>query len=278
MGWDVTIENCYNTGDISSTGSYAGGIVGDTGYNQRILNCYNTGRVSGNQYVGGLVGDLRGGTTGSAQYQGPATLTNGYNVGEVTGTGSSMDHVANIAGRVRSAEMVSCYYLDTASVGDEKAEAVSEEALRALELGDAFGLTCHGYPALKWQTNVTFHTLENGVVTAPTCTERGYTTYVCPTCGETVYTQYTDALGHTEDVDRTVVYQMYRECVCAVCGETYRIWNDVRLSYIDFQYHKEGILNAAWSDEGDDPWSYQERPSVWKAPTPARQIPSPPPS
>lgn len=259
MGWDVTIENCYNTGDISSTGSYAGGIVGDTGYNQRILNCYNTGRVSGNQYVGGLVGDLRGGTTGSAQYQGPATLTNGYNVGEVTGTGSSMDHVANIAGRVRSAEMVSCYYLDTASVGDEKAEAVSEEALRALELGDAFGLTCHGYPALKWQTNVTFHTLENGVVTAPTCTERGYTTYVCPTCGETVYTQYTDALGHTEDVDRTVVYQMYRECVCAVCGETYRIWNDVRLSYIDFQYHKEGILNAAWSDEGDDPWSYQEK-------------------
>ena len=129
----------------------------------------------------------------------------------------------------------------------------------ALELGDAFGLTCHGYPALKWQTNVTFHTLENGVVTAPTCTERGYTTYVCPTCGETVYTQYTDALGHTEDVDRTVVYQMYRECVCAVCGETYRIWNDVRLSYIDFQYHKEGILNAAWSDEGDDPWSYQEK-------------------
>ena len=46
-----TIENCYNTGDVSGTGTssygyvYAGGVCGwNTG---TIQNCYNTGEVSG---------------------------------------------------------------------------------------------------------------------------------------------------------------------------------------------------------------------------------------
>lgn len=37
------------------------------------------------------------------------------------------------------------------------------------------------------------------VVTAPTCTEQGYTTYVC-TCGDTYTGDYVDALGHTETI------------------------------------------------------------------------------
>lgn len=128
-------------------------------------------------------------------------------MGVVTGSVDDATYVASVAGRVQSAKLVNCYYLDTPSAGDANAVALSDAQLRAQELGVAFGLVCYGYPALLWQKDVSFHTLENGVVTAPTCTEQGYTTYVCPKCGETLRTEYVDALGHTEDPEKTVVYQ-----------------------------------------------------------------------
>ena len=40
---------------------------------------------------------------------------------------------------------------------------------------------------------------ENAVVTDPTCTDEGYTTYTCTVCGETEDHDYVDALGHTYD-------------------------------------------------------------------------------
>ena len=44
----------------------------------------------------------------------------------------------------------------------------------------------------------------NKVVTAPTCTEKGYTTYTCSVCGDTYVADYVDALGHTVVVDPAV--------------------------------------------------------------------------
>ena len=84
-GWNTgTIENCYNTGDVSGTGTstdgsgYAGGVCGwNTG---TIENCYNTGEVSGIYgfvSVGGVCG-FNGGT-----------IENCYNTGDVSGTGTS---------------------------------------------------------------------------------------------------------------------------------------------------------------------------------------------
>ena len=42
-------------------------------------------------------------------------------------------------------------------------------------------------------------------VTAPTCTERGYTTYTCTECGESYVDDYTDALGHDMVTDAAAV-------------------------------------------------------------------------
>ena len=46
------------------------------------------------------------------------------------------------------------------------------------------------------------------VVTEPTCTEKGYTTYTCGRCGDEYVTDYVDALGHN-----------YKDGVCTVCGQ-----------------------------------------------------------
>ena len=43
----------------------------------------------------------------------------------------------------------------------------------------------------------------NAVVTAPTCTEKGYTTHTCH-CGDVYTDSYVDALGHTEAIDESV--------------------------------------------------------------------------
>lgn len=54
-GADIKIEYCYNTGDIYTMSSAAGGIVGiDNGGASKILYCYNTGTIAGN-YAGGIV-------------------------------------------------------------------------------------------------------------------------------------------------------------------------------------------------------------------------------
>ena len=66
------------------------------------------------------------------------------------------------------------------------------------------------------------------VVTAPTCTEDGYTTYICSACGDSYVADEVDALGHTEseavEENRTestcTVAGSYDSVVyCSVCGE-----------------------------------------------------------
>ena len=82
---DITITNCYNTGNVTSTSSnsYAGGLVGQADI-ITITNSYNTGNVTARSsgtysYAGGLVGRVSGTTT----------ITNCYNTGNVTTTTSS---------------------------------------------------------------------------------------------------------------------------------------------------------------------------------------------
>ena len=63
------------------------------------------------------------------------------------------------------------------------------------------------------------------VVTAPTCTEGGYTTYTCSVCGDSYVDDHTDALGH--DFQVTVVEAQegaegYTQHTCLRCGYSYR--------------------------------------------------------
>ena len=69
------------------------------------------------------------------------------------------------------------------------------------------------------------HTFRN-VVTAPTCTEDGFTTHTCVNCGYTFVNEKTDALGH--DYEETVTAPTCTEGgstthTCSNCGDSYVI-------------------------------------------------------
>jgi len=84
--------------------------------------------------------------------------------------------------------------------------SVCGEVLVAQEVVDALG---HNYES---------------VVTAPTCTEGGYTTYTCTVCGDSYVADETEALGHTEETipgkEATCTETGLTEGKkCSVCGE-----------------------------------------------------------
>ena len=73
--------------------------------------------------------------------------------------------------------------------------------------------------------NYVFHTHSyKDVVTAPTCTEKGYTTHTCA-CGNSYVDTYVDALGHTWDNGKVTKEPTETETgvktfTCTRCGET----------------------------------------------------------
>ena len=150
----TVVEDCYNTGQVTSTGDYAGGVVGRNTYyffdpysrewKGKISTSYNTGAVSGGSYVGGVAGYNcvtiaqcfnTGSVTGSRNYTGgvvgcnayyiddrygrdgvvkeyPGEIQNTYNAGAVTG----VDYVGGVFGHLEAnASANVCYYLNTSA-------------------------------------------------------------------------------------------------------------------------------------------------------------------
>ena len=154
----TVVEDCYNTGEVTSTGDYAGGVVGRNTYyfyfidfipsyssmkewKGKISTSYNTGAVSGGSYVGGVAGYNcvtiaqcfnTGSVTGSKNYTGgvvgcnayyidnrykldgvvkeyPGEIQNTYNAGAVTG----VHYVGGVFGHLEAnASANECYYLE----------------------------------------------------------------------------------------------------------------------------------------------------------------------
>lgn len=289
-----TITGCYNTAEISATGSKAGGIIGGTSSEMTVTSCYNTGKISGTA-SGGIAGEVKGNVNWSGTVQGKITISSCYSTGEA---GSAVFGTVDTA----SSEISKCYYLNTLNA-DANAEALNEADLKDADLSDAFGPVCGGYPALRWQSDVTFHEANGeGTVVAALCTVKGYTRYTCKNCGASYRTAYTAPLGHDfcEDLDgsdnscvltaptctqpgkivRTCrrdgcsetkedivpakghtpkdgteqVFTGYKTYECAVCGETYTVWDDDRLGHVS--YPEQTVTSISVSDNGNYPWVY----------------------
>ena len=246
VGSGAVITGCYNTGAVTATASNAGGIFGNGSYGITVTNCYNTGAVSANSDAGGIGGVLKGEMNWTGTLVATATVSDCYSVGAVTGGNGAFGSVD--AGSVT---VTSCYTL----AADANATVLTEEQMKSLELDtEAFGLICGGYPALKWQKDVTFHKAEGGTVVPPTCTERGYTIRTCTLCQASYRDTYVAATGHTERAGTKMVYPAYYTYTCDVCEEFITVWADTRLEYVTLP--ATGVVSASMTDQGKYPWSY----------------------
>ena len=98
------------------------------------------------------------------------------------------------------------------------------------------------------------------VVTDPTCTEQGYTTYTCETCGDILVDDYVDPLGHTEVTDPRVEPTCSKTGLtegshCAVCGETIKVQEVIpMIEHTPDDPVRENVIAPSCSAEG----SYDE--------------------
>lgn len=116
-----TIKRCWNTGTVTSGGSAIGGIAGYTHNGGEIIDCYNTGNITGSWYVGGICGQLDGGT-----------VENCYGIGTATATYPGYESTANpiVGGRLGNSTVENTYYIATAennSGGKTEAQFASGE-------------------------------------------------------------------------------------------------------------------------------------------------------
>lgn len=93
-----TIENCIFNGDVKG-GSYVGGIAGiNNGDNSQIAGCYTKGNVTAtNSYAGGIVGENNGSNTviiKNCYSQAEITVTDGY-AGGIAGNNAASGIVSN---------------------------------------------------------------------------------------------------------------------------------------------------------------------------------------
>ncbi|MBP3255241.1 MAG: MucBP domain-containing protein [Clostridia bacterium] len=86
-GSQAIIDNCYNTGKITSDGNYSAGIIAETS-NTTITNCKNSGEIIGSgQYIAGIAGQLSGSIT-KCLNEGNINTRVGRSVGGIVGSTS----------------------------------------------------------------------------------------------------------------------------------------------------------------------------------------------
>ena len=127
----LIISDCFNTGNVTGTGMYVGGIAGFTSCT--VNNVYNTGDLSGLMLVGGITG-----------YHSTTTnlLNNAYNTGGVTQTFDSGDYHGAIIGNNREDSVIlNTYYLNSVATGiyhDTLSVEMTCAELAMLDLGSAW--------------------------------------------------------------------------------------------------------------------------------------------
>jgi len=121
--YEVTVSNCYATGDVSlSIGGQVGGLIGHV-INSSVSNCYATGKVAGegwlNGGVGGLVGDLSTEVIHGGSPFSIATITNCFALNStVINTGNTAYHGRVIGKTNGTVSFSNLYALDNMKINN----------------------------------------------------------------------------------------------------------------------------------------------------------------
>ena len=107
------------------------------------------------------------------------------------------------------------------------------------------------------------HSYKETKVTAPTCTEKGYTTFTCELCGDSYNGSETAALGHSyKDVVTapTCTEKGYTTHTCERCGDSYKDSETAALghNYVDSKCTRCGDLGPTFTDIQDLVKDFQE--------------------
>ena len=136
--WRSTIDNVTNYANVTGN-NYVGGIIGSMQRTSKISNCFNYGNVQGINYVGGVVG----GTEDSTETRSIVGVTN---MGQVSGH----SQVGGIIGRAYHVTVESAYNGYTASVTATTRYAGGvvgylmngSTVLKSVNIADVAGLEC----------------------------------------------------------------------------------------------------------------------------------------
>ena len=153
----TTVVNCHNTGDITATAYYVGGIVGYlTGTGSAIDSCYNTGKIEGPYYVGGIVGyDYR-----------PSKISNCYNAGSVTGSYGSLGGIVGLAYLYGGDTIINCF--NTADITSTATASGTSISANGYAIGGIVGYGGNSYMKNVYNTgSVTGTNAVGGIVGYP---------------------------------------------------------------------------------------------------------------
>ena len=131
----------YNTGTIglaayNGGNQGIGGLFGEIGYGSTLTRCYNTGAVTGDCYVGGLVGSVG---SGSDAANGPSYIVDSYNSGSITG--HSDKNYCGIGGLVGKLDASSSRTYEQSYVHNcYNVGTVTDLGLKTINAGAAIGL------------------------------------------------------------------------------------------------------------------------------------------
>lgn len=137
-----TVSGCYNSGAVTGTTGYIGGVTGQHWRAGEVINCYNSGTVTGPATVGGVAGGHKAASP---------VLTNCYNAGQVVDSTGSNNNIGAVVGASKGTN-TNCYYIKGTGT-DTKTGITEVETLTASQLGAAFvdGATL---PKLAWEDSV----------------------------------------------------------------------------------------------------------------------------
>ena len=242
-----SVEKSYNSGDIQ--GVNTGGISGRTETNLSISDCYNTGDMNGTGKAAGILSDANAGII---------TIKNCYNLGSVSRAFENRSYIYMEGNATESVS--NCYYLDVNSTDDKKEGTTPKtlEEFKAAGMAASLGTSYaaptghYAFPEISDNLNSTSFTLYKTVSSAEgegTITPsgiqymKGGTTAVYTlkaTAGYQIkdllyndvsipgYANKTDAVYESQTIDNDITVQVIYEKIPDVLEEDIVISKDIK--------------------------------------------------